>query len=129
MIGANNDNDGYANTLVWINAYNNGVVNNSDAPYLAYFYDPNNTERHDNWYLPARNELTALFNSIDFSDINTSLQNNEGQQILTEKYYWSSTEIDGDHAYRIKRQDNQASVDDKDKDKSEYVRAFKEIGG
>jgi hypothetical protein len=132
-IGANDSNDGAANTQEWVSAYNNGggTGSSQDAPYLAYYHDPNNTGGNDNWYLPAINELSALFNSNSnvITAINNSLEDNGGHPILNDEDYWSSTEIDGNMAYRINVNNGQVSVDDQNKDKDEYARAFKEIGG
>lgn len=58
---------------------------------------------HDNWYLPAKNELMRLYNNV--SSVNRTLSNHGHESIVVSPvnacFYWSSTEYDYEWAYRI----------------------------
>lgn len=105
---AKDDNDGMANmnTIKSKGYYN-------DLPAFIWCGDYGK-----DWYLPARNELKMIYNNK--STINSALSAN-GFTTLGTGYYWSSTEFNDYHAYRL----NFSSGDSyySYKDYTYYVRA------
>jgi hypothetical protein len=135
IIGANSENDGMSNTVAWINRYNQNDDwgDDTDAGYIAYYYDPNNIGTHDGWYLPAPNEWLYLESSSEINLINQKLSQNGGDQIIDGRHYWTSREDGEDkaYAYHYKVDDDPPGHlhDNKNRGENYYVRAFKEIGG
>lgn len=81
--GATSGTDGVANT--------NKIAANSNAAKWC-------RAKGSSWYLPAREELLAIYNNK--SKLNTTLSSVGGTQLGT-GYYWSSTEYDSNYAYRV----------------------------
>jgi len=72
-VAANNANNGWSNTIVSRNKMGAGN-------YAAYACDTLNALGYDDWYLPAKNELNAMFeNKAEIGD-------------FAADFYWSSTE-------------------------------------
>ena len=80
--GANSMSDGKANT--------DKIMSRSDSEYFEAFVWCRN--KGDDWYLPAKEELKAIYNNK--SAIDSTLTKHGGAK-LQNRWYWSSTEDNG----------------------------------
>ena len=83
-VDANDNSLGYDNTNNIVNSYNQ--INDSLFS-IASICSSLNTLGYSDWYLPAENEFNILHSAI-YEQFGTG-------------YYWSSTEVDADKAYRV----------------------------
>tara|TARA_B100001287_G_scaffold141563_1_gene119097 strand:+ start:31771 stop:32403 length:633 start_codon:yes stop_codon:yes gene_type:complete len=68
--------------------------NNLSNSIAAYICDTLNLNGYNDWYLPSKDELNAMYENIGSG--NTLGLGNVGNFALT--YYWSSTQINADYA-------------------------------
>jgi|GEM_PF-1931743 len=80
---ADSDTDGYSNTQTIVDV----VQDNEGVPYAAQYCDNLHSEGFEDWYLPAKDELNAIYENKD--DIGGFDFN----------FYWSSTEYDDRYAW------------------------------
>ena len=99
--------DGVANT--------NKIASNSDAAKWC-------RAKGSAWYLPAKNELSAVYNNKAM--LNTTLSSIGGTQLGT-GYYWSSTEYSSSSAYKVNLNDGGSGSGNKSS--SSAVRAVRAL--
>ena len=88
--GHSQSDDGYVNTMSWINNSNHqrrGDYQNT-AFYTSYMYRTDVGSGHDGWYLPAPAELWGI--KASFQLLNQVLTDAGETNIIMEEHYWTS---------------------------------------
>ncbi len=100
--GANSDIDGLANMATTKNLSSDF----SGYPAFKWVYDNHNgasvtyvSGAKNVWYLPAKEELTTLYNNRNAVNTTLAAINARKIELSSDPYYWSSTERDGEYAW------------------------------
>ncbi len=122
--GATSDLDGKANTekilavdnaasTAWQTAAsitNDSTATVHPAAQCCWRFNPGSTNQGD-WYLPSMGELAFIM--PNYNDLQTAISDVSGVQLYDDGSYWSSTESDDDHAWRVSTSDGYVSDDTK----------------
>ena len=87
---------GEANTAILVSEDSDGGVVGVQPHQAAAYCDGLSAHGHSDWYLPARDELDALYDSKNAGDLDGTF-NETG--LFPAGWYWSSSEFDGNRAW------------------------------
>ena len=93
--------DGRANTTAILNC--GSSCGGTPAATACNSYNPSGCAadfcKKTQWFLPSMRDLAKIYANKSVINASLSLLNSWGAEILTENYYWSSTEYSGDSAW------------------------------
>jgi len=93
--------DGRANTTAILNC--GSSCGTTPAATATNSYEPSGCSKDfckkTKWFLPSIRDLITLYDAKSYVNTSLSLTASSGATILTESYYWSSTEFSSDYAW------------------------------
>ena len=93
--------DGRANTTAILNC--GSSCGTTPAATATNSYEPSGCSKDfckkTKWFLPSMRDLITLYDAKSYVNTSLSLTASSGATILTESYYWSSTEFSSDYAW------------------------------
>ncbi len=93
--------DGRANTTAILNC--GSSCGTTPAATATNSYEPSGCSKDfckkTKWFLPSMRDLITLYDAKSYVNASLSLTASSGATILTESYYWSSTEFSSDYAW------------------------------